>query len=48
MGWNPHITVATLVRQENIFLLVAEWEDDDLALNQPAGHRDENGRGGSE
>jgi|TARA_Y100000310_G_scaffold313325_2_gene361560 8-oxo-dGTP pyrophosphatase MutT (NUDIX family) len=42
MGWNPHITVATLVRQQNRFLLVEEWEEDALVLNQPAGHLDEN------
>lgn len=27
MGWNPHITVATLVRQQNRFLLVEEWDE---------------------
>lgn len=42
MGWNPHITVATLVCRQNSFLLVEEWDEGTLVLNQPAGHLDEN------
>jgi 8-oxo-dGTP pyrophosphatase MutT (NUDIX family) len=42
MGWYPHITVATLVCRQNDFLLVEEWEESALVLNQPAGHLDEN------
>jgi len=42
MGWNPHITVATLVHRQNSFLLVEESDENVLVLNQPAGHLNEN------
>lgn len=41
MSWYPHITVATIVEREGRFLLVEEWDQGRLVLNQPAGHLDE-------
>ncbi|MDK1022994.1 MAG: NUDIX hydrolase [Gammaproteobacteria bacterium] len=40
MTWSPHITVATIVPDGDRFLLVEEWADNRLVLNQPAGHLD--------
>jgi len=40
MIWTPHVTVATVVAQENRFLLVHETTDVGIAFNQPAGHLD--------
>ncbi len=40
MIWTPHITVATVVPRDDTFLLVEEWADEQLVLNQPAGHLD--------
>lgn len=36
--FDPRITVATIVEDQGQFLLVQEWQDDQLVLNQPAGH----------
>ncbi|WP_075187972.1 NUDIX hydrolase [Teredinibacter haidensis] len=38
MSWYPHVTVATLVEKEGLFLLVEEKKQGQLLLNQPAGH----------
>lgn len=34
----PHLTVAALVTRGDRFLVVKEWQDGELVLNQPAGH----------
>lgn len=36
--WFPHITVATVVFQNNQFLMVHERPEGPLVINQPAGH----------
>jgi len=36
--WYPHVTVATIVEKENLFLLVEEEIDGARVYNQPAGH----------
>lgn len=41
MSWYPHITVATIVEKDGRYLLVEEWDEGRLVLNQPAGHLDE-------
>lgn len=39
MEWYPHVTVATVVERDGLFLLVEEFgEDGRLVYNQPAGH----------
>ncbi len=40
MTWPPHITVATLVERDNLFLMVEETEAGQQVINQPAGHLD--------
>lgn len=42
MEWYAHVTVATVVEDNGRFLLVEEFEDGKLVLNQPAGHLDPN------
>ena len=42
MTWSPHITVATVIPDGNKYLLVEEWSNKRLVLNQPAGHLDQN------
>ncbi len=42
MIWSPHVTVAAVVQQSGRFLLVEETVDNGIALNQPAGHLEEN------
>ena len=42
MIWTPHVTVAAIVEREGRFLLVEEETDQGIALNQPAGHLEEN------
>lgn len=42
MIWTPHVTVAAIVQQDDRFLLVEETVEDGIALNQPAGHLEEN------
>ncbi len=34
----PHVTVATVVENEQRFLMVKEWAEGRLVYNQPAGH----------
>lgn len=36
--WRPHVTVATVVPRDGLFLLVEETVRGALVLNQPAGH----------
>ena len=38
--WCPHVTVATVVPRDGLFLLVEETVRGQLVLNQPAGHLD--------
>jgi 8-oxo-dGTP pyrophosphatase MutT (NUDIX family) len=40
MGWSAHVTVATVIQQEDRFLLVEERSEgfSHLVYNQPAGH----------
>jgi 8-oxo-dGTP pyrophosphatase MutT (NUDIX family) len=38
MEWNPHVTVAAIVEQDNRFLMIKEESDGLVVLNQPAGH----------
>lgn len=40
MVWKPRATVATIVEQDNAFLMVEETQDGQRVLNQPAGHLD--------
>lgn len=38
MIWKPHVTVATVLERDGLFLLVEENTDDGIRYNQPAGH----------
>ena len=38
MRWNPHVTVSTVIEDNNRFLLVEEQVDGQIVWNQPAGH----------
>lgn len=40
-SWQPHITVAAIVERNGRFLLIEEEADDDVVINQPAGHWEE-------
>ena len=42
MNWYPHVTVATVVEDNGRFLLVEEYEGEQLVFNQPAGHLEPN------
>ena len=42
MAWPPHITVATIVKDADRYLMVEEWSAGTLVLNQPAGHLEPN------
>lgn len=42
MSWQPHLTVATVIEQDSRFLLVQEYSDNQLVINQPAGHLEAN------
>ena len=42
MSWIPHITVASIIENNNKYLLVEEYVQDIMVLNQPAGHLEEN------
>jgi 8-oxo-dGTP pyrophosphatase MutT (NUDIX family) len=42
MIWTPHVTVAAVAQQDGRFLLVEESVHEGIALNQPAGHLEEN------
>ena len=41
MAWIPHITVASIIEQNNKFLFVEEYVNNLKVLNQPAGHLEE-------
>jgi len=36
--WKPHVSVAAIIKENDQFLLVEEWKNNKLVLNQPAGH----------
>lgn len=38
MRWSPHVTVATILEQDNKFLFVEELIGGQKVINQPAGH----------
>jgi len=38
MQWNPHVTVASILKRDDKYLFVQERKDSWLVLNQPAGH----------
>lgn len=38
MDWAPHVTVASIVERDGLFLLVEEETEEGLRFNQPAGH----------
>ena len=40
--WAPHVTVAAIIQREGKFLLVEEKINDELVINQPAGHLENN------
>ncbi len=42
MDWQAHVTVATIVEDNGLFLLVEELQDGQSVLNQPAGHLEPN------
>ena len=42
MSWNPHITVASVIEEDKKYLLVEEYVQELVVLNQPAGHLEEN------
>nr|WP_324257572.1 NUDIX hydrolase [Cellvibrio fontiphilus] len=42
MTWAPHVTVATIIEQDNRYLMVYEEADGHKVYNQPAGHLDPN------
>lgn len=42
MSWPPHITVATVVQQDDRYLMVEEVDNGLQVFNQPAGHLDPN------
>ena len=39
--WKPHVTVAAVAEDQGCFLLVEEYIDGKVVLNQPAGHLEE-------
>jgi len=41
MIWNPHVTVAAIIEQDEKYLLVEERIEGKIVLNQPAGHLDD-------
>lgn len=40
--WLPHVSVAAIIEQDKRFLLVEEYKEGRLMLNQPAGHWENN------
>lgn len=42
MSWAPHVTVATIIEQDNRYLMVYEEADGNKVYNQPAGHLEPN------
>ena len=41
MTWRPNVTVAAIIEREDQYLMVEESVDDQIVINQPAGHLDE-------
>lgn len=41
MTWKPNATVATIIEHAGRFLMVEEFSDGNLVINQPAGHIDQ-------
>jgi 8-oxo-dGTP pyrophosphatase MutT (NUDIX family) len=41
MRWMPHVTVAAIVERDGRFLMVEEYAEGRLVINQPAGHLDD-------
>lgn len=41
MSWSAHVVVASIVERDGKFLLVEEQVNNELVLNQPAGHWEE-------
>ncbi len=39
--WKPHLTVASIIEKDGRFLFVEEEIDNNLVINQPAGHLDD-------
>lgn len=42
MNWHPHVTVATIVEKDGLFLMVEEKKQGQIVINQPAGHLEAN------
>lgn len=42
MSWFAHVTVATVIRKDDRYLMVYEHTESGPAYNQPAGHLEEN------
>jgi len=42
MTWKPHVTVAAITEKDGKFLMVEEKKDDQMVINQPAGHLEPN------
>ncbi len=42
MCWKPHATVACVIEKDGRFLMVEEFSNGKLVLNQPAGHVEDN------
>ena len=38
MTWKPNVTVAAVIEKEGRFLFVEETSEQDIVINQPAGH----------
>lgn len=41
MQWKPNVTVAAVISKDSRYLLVEEYSDNCLVINQPAGHLEE-------
>ena len=42
MTWILHITVASIIKKDDKYLFVEEYVQNNLVINQPAGHLEEN------
>jgi 8-oxo-dGTP pyrophosphatase MutT (NUDIX family) len=38
MRWKANVTVAAVIEKDNRFLMIEEESDDEIVINQPAGH----------
>jgi 8-oxo-dGTP pyrophosphatase MutT (NUDIX family) len=38
VAWKPNVTVAAIIEKDGRFLFVEEVSDDEVVINQPAGH----------